>query len=74
MWTEDEARKKECRVGGTIDQLGRRVFPHCIASGCMHWTPTAFAQPPFISPISGKVIAQGTPAKGKCGLMGHLVR
>lgn len=45
--TEDEAKTKECRVGGLLPAvrgsangmmwLGESVWAQCSGSGCMHW-------------------------------------
>lgn len=73
MFTEDEAREKECRIAGMIEFRSKlqATFPKCAASACMGWVPTALPLAATYSPVSGNIITQAQPGRGRCGYAGR---
>jgi hypothetical protein len=67
MWTEEEARTKDCRIAGVIERNKAAVHSKCCASGCMGWVPTQLPIPATYSIVSGKLITEAQPGKGRCG-------
>lgn len=69
MFTEDEARTKQCRFSGMIPGRSKMdaVFPLCIASNCMGWVATQLPIPATVSLVTGRRITEPQPGKGRCG-------
>lgn len=67
MFTEEEARAKQCRISGMIEIKNRTIFPKCIASECMGWVVTSLPIPETFSIVTGHRITLAQPGHGVCG-------
>lgn len=58
MHTEDEAKERQCRVGGTVEDRseGRWMWPMCDGSQCMHWRWQPLqADQPFLDAVKARM-------------------